>query len=123
MSTPFGMIVYSPPNQRRAVHSAACETAMRADSWLNSRRAPSSVAVWFGNALVAYAWKVPTTGAPRKVLASQEIRGAGGSCTWTTSKFPARSSRRIRTRPSGNPTRFDTDPLELNPIVRPSGTR
>ena len=77
--------MYSPPNQRRAVHSAALETAIRAESWLKRRRAPSRLAVWFGKALVAYAWKVPTTGAPRNVLASQEIRGAGGSCTWMTS--------------------------------------
>ncbi len=85
MSTPFGMIVYSPPNQRRPVQAAASETAMRAESWLKRRRAPSRDATWFGKALVEYAWKVPTTGAPRKTIASQPTIGASGSCTCTTS--------------------------------------
>ena len=52
MSTPFGTIVYSPPNQRRPVQAAASETAIRAESWLNRRRAPSRVETWFGKALV-----------------------------------------------------------------------
>src|SRR5918994_644986 len=50
---------------------------MRAESWLKMRRAPSREAMWLGTGAVAYAWKVPTTGAPRKVLASQLISGAG----------------------------------------------
>jgi hypothetical protein len=52
MSTPLGTIVYSPPNQRRAVQAAASETAIRAESWLKRRRAPSRVATWFGKAWV-----------------------------------------------------------------------
>jgi hypothetical protein len=46
------MISYSPPNQRRPVQAAASETAIRFASWLNLRRAPSSVATWFGNGFV-----------------------------------------------------------------------
>ena len=44
-STPLGMIVYSPPNQRRAVQAAASETAIRAESRLKTRRAPSALAM------------------------------------------------------------------------------
>ncbi len=51
-STPFGTIRYSPPNQRRPVHAAASETAIRAESWLNLRRAPPTVAIPFGNPFV-----------------------------------------------------------------------
>ena len=39
MSTPFGTIVYSPPNHRRPVQAAASETAIRAESWLARRLA------------------------------------------------------------------------------------
>jgi hypothetical protein len=34
---------------------------------------------------VEYAWKVATTGAPAAAIASQEIAGASGEWTWTTS--------------------------------------
>ena len=44
-STPLGMIVYSPPNQRRPVQAAASETAIRAESRLKTRRAPSALAM------------------------------------------------------------------------------
>jgi hypothetical protein len=46
------MISYSPPNQRRPVQAAAWETAMRAESLLSTRRAPSTFATWLGSALV-----------------------------------------------------------------------
>ena len=50
-STPLGITSYSPPNQRRPVHAAASETAIRALSWLNFRRAPSRFAIVFGQPL------------------------------------------------------------------------
>ena len=43
-STPLGMIVYSPPNQRIPVQAAASETAIRAERRLNMRRAPNALA-------------------------------------------------------------------------------
>ena len=43
-STPLGMIVYSPPNQRIPVQAAASETAIRAERRLNMRRAPKALA-------------------------------------------------------------------------------
>ena len=51
-STPLGTIVYSPPNQRSAVQAAAWETAIRAESWLKIRRAPSRLAMRLGSGLV-----------------------------------------------------------------------
>ena len=45
------MTRYSPPYQRRPVQAAASETAIRAWSWLNLRRAPSRLATAFGHPL------------------------------------------------------------------------
>ena len=52
-STPLGMIVYSPPNQRLPVQAAASETAMRACSWLKRRLAPPMTRALFGIIFVA----------------------------------------------------------------------
>ena len=62
-------------------------------------------------------------GAPRQVMASEEISQPGGSWTWTTSGANARSSRRSFVTPPGNGLRFETEPLAPMPTVRASGTR
>ena len=66
---------------------------------------------------------MPTTGAPRQVMASEEISQPGGSWTWTTSGANARSSRRSFVTPPGNGLRLETEPLAPMPTVRESGTR
>ena len=66
---------------------------------------------------------MPTTGAPRHVVASQATSGAIGSCTCTMSKSPSRSSARSRDSVSGKIESGETDPLALSPTVRESGTR
>ena len=50
------------------------------------------------------------------------MAGATGSCRCTTSKSPARSSRRSVETAYGVWARFDTAPLDGQPIVGPSGT-
>jgi hypothetical protein len=65
---------------------------------------------------------VPTVGASALVSASQAIVGATGSWMCTTSNWPARSSRRSVVTALGVPARFETAPLEGQPIVPPSGT-
>ena len=56
------------------------------------------------------------------VSASQPTTGATGSCRWTTSNWPARSSRRSFETALGVGATFETAPLSGHPIVDPSGT-
>jgi hypothetical protein len=49
------------------------------------------------------------------------MTGATGSWTWTTSNWPARSSRRSVETADGVGARFETAPLDGQPIVGPSG--
>jgi hypothetical protein len=90
---------------------------------LRTLRAPIARAIVFGTQLAEYAWKVPTTGAPASnVHASQPTYGAIGSCTWITSKLPARSSARRRTALCGVTASLDCAPFIGSEAVRPSGT-
>ena len=96
---------------------------MRACSRLNTRRAPIVRAIVFGSQLDEYTWNVPTTGAPAsKVHASQPTTGAIGSCTWITSKAPARSSARRRRALSGVTAMCELAPFMGSEAVRPSET-
>ena len=67
---------------------------------------------------------MPTTGAPGYEHASQEISGAGGSWTWTTSGAKARSSRRIFAIPVGEDAEVrDRAVGAEGHACAPSGTR
>ena len=64
---------------------------------------------------------MPTSGASATPTDSHPGRGATGSWTWTTSKPPARSSRRSVEAAKGVSASRETAPLNGSPIVPPSG--
>jgi hypothetical protein len=68
-------------------------------------------------------WKVATTGERDASVANQLTAGALGSCTCTTSKRPARSSRPTAATASVDTARFETAPFIGSPTVRPTGIR
>ena len=89
-------------------------------SWLNLRRAPSRSRCCSGSALGASRRGMCRRPAPRgSGIASQPRIGAGGSWTWTTSKSPARSSRRRVVIALREDERLETAPLAPKPTVRP----
>ena len=89
---------------------ASWETAIRA--WILSRTGRStgvksskvrerSIAVW----------KVETTGQSELMSASIDTEGTKGSCTWRTSKSPARSHARTSRLTRGPKARRAIEPL------------
>ena len=126
-STPLGMIVYSPPNQRRPVQAAASETAIRAERRLNMRRAPSAA----GDVVGERPWssrrgRCRRPGSPgRRATAFQPTSGASGSCTWMTSKSPRadRAARGEHVAAPGRPRGWRSRRWRRTPTVRPSGIR
>ncbi len=57
------------------------------------------------------AWKVATIGPSAIMQTSSETDGGAGSCTWTTSKWPSRSQRRVRAADSTPNCQLAIDPL------------
>ena len=66
---------------------------------------------------------VHAKGASAESIASQTGTAALGSWTWTTSKLPAASSRRMVVIEYGVSAMLDTAPFIGIPTVRPSGIR